>query len=96
MPYTPPLDRTLFEPELEQLGLVLQQFKDPLDRSGHVTYLITELLLAAYPTKRYGLMALVDGILGTASKEYYDKRTRPYEDVKALENGNVFEEGEGV
>lgn len=96
MSYIPDEDRPRYEPELEQLGLVLQQTKDPLDRAGQVTYLITELLLAAYPTKKYALMALVDGILGTASKEYYRRRTAPYEDIKLLENGDVFEEGEGV
>ena len=89
MPYIKKEVRPIFEPELEQLGRVLQQERDPLKRAGQVTFVITELLLAAYPEKQYPLMALVDGILGTASKEYYRKRTAPYEDLKAIENGEI-------
>ena len=90
MPYINKDVRSIFEPELDQIGRVLRQEKDPLKRSGQVTFVITELLLAAYPEKQYALMALVDGILGTASKEYYRRRTAPYEDLKIAENGEIY------
>jgi len=63
--------------------------KDPLARAGEVNYVITTLLLKVFPERRYGMMALVDGILSTISKEYYEKHVRPYEERKITENGDL-------
>ncbi len=90
MPYIKEEDREQYDPLVQELALRLQQTEDQMDRAGHVNYVITRLLLKAFPVRKYATMALVDGILADVGREYYRRRAAPYEDEKIAENGDVY------
>jgi len=60
----------------------------PSIKKGDITYAITKLVVAYVKVKgkNYDSLSDVDGILGTASKEFYRRVTAPYEDKKQKEN----------
>ena len=89
MPYIDPEIRTVYDSGVGDLASALCFIMDPLVRAGEANYVITTLLLKAFPERRYGIMALVDGILAGVSKEYYEKHVRPYEEEKIMENGDL-------
>lgn len=65
---------------------------DPVT-SGELNYLITRLCLQ-YLTNVTGISYTgfneVIGVLECAKQELYQKHVRPYEDLKCLENGEVY------
>jgi hypothetical protein len=87
MPYITKSRRDAFEPALKPLLDAMTKAGDKLTK-GDVTYLITKLLVRYVKVKEksYDSLSNVDGILGTASKEFYAVVTRPYEARKQLEN----------
>ena len=90
MPYIREEDRPQYDMHVERLAEHLRDTEDQMDRAGHVNYVITTLLLAAFPNRKYATMALVDGIITDVGREYYRRRATPYEDEKIEENGDVY------
>lgn len=90
MPYIDKESRSALSPGIAQLLDELGKVEDPLVKAGSLNYVITKLLLGAFPVRRYGLMALVDGILAGVGREYYRRRMVPYEIKKIEENGDVY------
>ncbi len=90
MPYIKQADRSLYDALVQELAFHLRHTEDQMDRAGHVNYVITTLLLQAFPNRKYATMALVDGILADIGREYYRRRAAPYEDEKIEENGDVY------
>ncbi|KKM75186.1 hypothetical protein LCGC14_1392720 [marine sediment metagenome] len=96
MPYIKDEDRAQYDPLVAALAQQLRIANDDqMDRAGHTNYVITTLLLEAFPTRKYATMALVDGILSNIGREYYRRRVAPYEDEKILENGDVYDTSGG-
>lgn len=91
MPYIKAEDRPRYDDLVEKLALKLLSINDQMDRAGHANYVITSLLLAAFPNRKYATMALVDGIINNVGREYYRRRATPYEDEKIRENGDVYQ-----
>lgn len=90
MPYIKQADRLQYAVLVEELALLLRKTENQMDRAGHANYVITTLLLAAFPNRKYATMALVDGIITDIGREYYRRRATPYEDEKIAENGDVY------
>jgi len=90
MPYIKQEDRPQYDALVARLASELRGTEDQMDRAGHTNYVITTLLLAAYPNRKYATMCLVDGILADIGREYYRRRAAPYEDEKIAENGDVY------
>ena len=95
MPYIKQEDRPKYAPLLQALAERLREVDDQMDRAGHTNYVITTLLLDAFPDRKYATMALVDGIISNVGREYYRRRAAPYEDEKVLENGDVYDTSGG-
>ena len=87
MPYIPELRRRFYEQELDCLLSKMAKADSALTK-GEVTYLITRILSAyvVIKGKNYNTVSDVDGILGTAAKEFYRRVTSCYEDKKREEN----------
>ncbi len=92
MPYIKKEDREQYDGLVQELALRLRQTDDQMDRAGHVNYVVTTLILAAFPNRKYATMALVDGILTNVGREYYRRWAAPYENEKIEENGDVYPE----
>ena len=90
MPYIKRNDRLQYDPLVTELAFQLYEVEDLLQRAGHVNYIITTLLLQSFPVKRYGTMALVDGVLTGVGREYYRRRVAPYEDAAIKRNGDLL------
>jgi len=95
MPYIKQEDRAQYAPLVMALADMLKRLPDQMDRAGHTNYVITTLLLDAFPDRKYATMALVDGIISNVGREYYRRRAAPYEDEKVLENGDVYDTSGG-
>jgi hypothetical protein len=90
MPYIDKEDRPQYDSWVKELAYRLQAAcPNQMDRVGHANYVITTLVLQAFPERRYATMCLVDGLLHDIDKEWHDRRRRPYEDEKIEENGDV-------
>lgn len=90
MPYIDKESRPAYSPGIVQLLDELGKVEDPLVKAGDLNYVITKLCLKAFPVRRYGLMCVVDGVLAGVGREYYRRRTAPYEDEKREANGDVY------
>lgn len=86
MPYIDPAQRKVLDPIIGQFGGVVGG-----DWCGDLNYIITKLCLLFYLERpSYSRAKDVDGVLGTASKEWYRRVTTPYEDEKKAINGDVY------
>jgi len=87
LPYIPPLRRKDIDPFLEPLLKFMLENKDRIAK-GDVTYMVTRLVVryVKCKDKNYDSLSNVDGILGTANKEFYRVVTGPYEQKKQLTN----------
>lgn len=64
----------------------------PIEMDGPLNYAITRLLLGILPTHyRYSDLRDALGTLDAVKLEFYRKKVAPYEDEKALENGDVYQ-----
>jgi len=89
MPYIPKERREA----LEQLHTSLRA--DRLENAGELNYAVT-LLLKAYTEQKgrsYQTMNDVVGALEGAKAEYQRRVIAPYENLKILENGDVYTDG---
>lgn len=79
MPYIPPEDREALE-----LGANATS-------AGELNYKITRLChdYLAYFGTSYNRLNDIVGVLECAKLEFYQRRVRPYEDIKIAQNGDV-------
>lgn len=91
MPYIKKDNKPKFQPVLHEFQDVLKKFGVT---DGDLNYLITKLCLAWAKNQgeNYSILSDVDKTLSCAQKEFYRRKLAPYEDLKALENGDVFAE----
>lgn len=91
MPYVKQQQRARLDPYIWQLIVELVRMGFA---SGDVSYALTQVLLSyvKYHGKCYKTLKDVGGILSYTDKEFYRKVVAPYEDKKAKENGEVFDE----
>jgi hypothetical protein len=82
MPYIDPVRR-----------VKLLEFKDQPQNAGELNFLITHLITnyISFKGEKYQHYNDVIGALEGAKIELYRRKIAPYEDVKALENGDVYE-----
>lgn len=87
IPYIKQEDRARIDPILNPLLNISLS-------GGELNYVITRLCNAYLKnhTKNYSTMNNIIGVLECAKQEYYRKICSSYEDGKAIENGDVYEE----
>lgn len=99
MPYINREQRRVIDPAIGELVEAIKQatvyrgtaFRDMLP-DGALNYAITKLILKLIiPTTNYLNIERVRGLLGCLSDEFYRKLAAAYEDLKAQENGEVFD-----
>lgn len=95
MPYIIPDKRAVLDPTIAQLVDGLRQLESDDEENnfeGNVNYAITKLLVLAYQKKNYREINDVVGALECAKLEFYRRQAAPYEDQKAFDNGDVYED----
>lgn len=91
MPYIKSQDRTELDDLIDKLVITLQRDQGEHGPSaGKLNYVITKLLDKSHPQHSYEVYNKISGILSCVDKEFYRRRTAPYEDYKIFENGDVF------
>lgn len=90
MPYVDQRLQNHLDPSIHLLVKALRSL--PTDMGGPLNYAITRLLLETLPAD-YRYTDLRDAIaaLEMAKLEFYRKKVSPYEDAKAILNGDVYE-----
>lgn len=70
----------------------LKQFPSVVDNPGELNFLLTQVALDYL--KKHGMSYAtcndIVGALESAKQEFYAKVVRPYEDSKALSNGEIY------
>jgi hypothetical protein len=84
MPYIKQEDRKRLDKEIEALGL-------KINGAGELNYAITRLLHLQLKKQGecYATHCMLDGVISGVQKEFYRKKTAPYEDEKITENGDL-------
>lgn len=93
MPYIVQEKRDALEPGIESILDGIRQIESDNpdnDTGGCLNYVITRLLLEVYPVKKYREMAEAVSVLEMAKLEYYRRQVAPYEQQKAMDNGDVY------
>ena len=65
------------------------------DLEGCLNYVITLLTDRLYGAGGYAEYNKAIGVLECVKNEFWDRRVRPYEDSKCIENGDVYINGSG-
>ncbi len=87
MPYVKQAIRQTFEPELSRIRLLLDGGSM---QPGDLNYVITAIVKTYLgQTPNYTRYNAVIGVLECAKLEVYRKWIAPFEDVKAMENGEI-------
>lgn len=97
MPYINTTARAALDKQIAALSKALAELAKPGDEfsyQGNLNYAITKLCVETIRQrgKSYGTLSAVAGVLADARDELYARVIRPYEDKKALANGDVFKE----
>jgi len=93
MPYIPQEKRDVLDPVIEELIQTFRglQSDDPEDNTqANLNYVLSRLLDKMY-TSNYQELNNAVGMLMCTALEYYRRIGVPYEDQKAFENGDVFD-----
>lgn len=95
MPYIPKEHRPRLDPAIEELAAAIKKVAresgdEKTDFAGALNYCCTELALKLIPERRYKWMALIYGIFGTTTEEFYRRYIAPYEDVQMKKHGDVY------
>ena len=87
MPYIKP------EPNREAIDPHLQPLADSIGDVGDLNYAITRIAAKYLLAKglRYDQINDVSGVLQKVAAEFDDRVTRPYEDLKIFQNGDIPE-----
>ncbi len=83
MPYIKQERRVVLNPIIEQLWQTLAN-------DGELNYAITKLIDQRYGSGTYVQLNAGMGVLSCVAQEFYRRRIAPYEQVKCMENGDVF------
>ncbi len=95
MPYIVKEKREVLDSAIIDLVDSLRQLEsdDPDNNfEGNVNYAITKLLILAYGKTSYRDINDIVGALECAKLEFYRRRAASYEDQKAYDNGDVYQE----
>jgi|SRR5579863_520167 len=86
MPYIKEVNREAIDPHIPALA-------DQINSPGDLNYAITRLFMQVLIRKgiNYDNINAVSGVLQKASAEFDERVTRPYEDLKLKQNGDVPE-----
>ena len=102
MPYVKKDQRETVDPAVDALAEAVKKAtvytgmaNRPVLPDGALNYAITTLLQKTVCPSNYVEFERVIGILECAKLEFYRRAVAPYENVKAKENGDVFEWREG-
>ncbi len=86
MPYIKEANREVIDPHVSALS---DQISNPGDLNYAITRLFMQFLLRKGLT--YANINAVSGVLQKASAEFDERVTRPYEDLKLKQNGDIPE-----
>ena len=88
MPYIKNESRGQYENLLTELAAIIPS--DPMERPGHINYLVSKLLEKVYgKNMRYAHHNEVIGVLNCIMLEFYRRKTVPYEDEKIASEGDI-------
>lgn len=95
MPYISQELRERLDPLIEELSSKIGNLCEPKDKptsepDGMLNYVFTRLL-HDLPRRNYTWLERAIGILECCKLELYRREVAPYEDMKAAENGDVYE-----
>ena len=95
MPYIVPKQRAMLDPLIKQLSCMVGDLCEPengtvQDPDGMLNYVFTKMLIDM-GLSRYIKLERAVGILECCKLELYRKAAAPYEDKKALDNGEVYQ-----
>lgn len=85
MPYILPEDRARLDNAIDQLAILIK----PDQRAGELNYTINRLMLKLVGEAKYKDINELIGALECAKIEFYRRKAAPYEDKKAVENGDL-------
>lgn len=94
MPYIKQEKRDVLNPAIDQVLSALRQLaSDDPDNNfeGNMNYVITSLIAKSYNVS-YRDINDVRGMLACVADEYYRRVAGPYENQKAFENGDVYDQ----
>lgn len=86
MPYIKTEDRKIFDP-------LIKAFDGKIGSAGELNYIITKLVQSAIEVQgplSYSMIAGTTGVLENVKQELYRRLATPYEDMKKLQNGDVY------
>lgn len=89
MPYIKQEDRDIIEPLIAPLLANLKAFGLGVRSYGNLNYIITRILTDDRPLSYTEINGLI-GVLECAKLELYRRVAVPYENMKAVENGEVY------
>ena len=91
IPYIQQSDRDTLDYHIDYLSVAVLNSENP---EGEINYSISRLLHKIMTQKgvNYKLLNSMIGVLECAKLELYRRVATPYEDLKVLENGDVYSE----
>lgn len=97
MPYVNSSARAALDKQIATLSKALIEIGRPGDEfsfQGNLNYAITKLCVdtVRWKGKSYGVLSAVAGVLADARDEFYRRVVAPYEEKKALANGDCYKE----
>ncbi len=102
MPYITQTQRDLIDKQINDLlvqlpnanGLVATDdgLAVPASADGIVNYIITRIIDKCYGMGGYSVFNRGMGVMECAKTEFYRRRVMPYENQKAKENGDVYQQ----
>jgi len=85
MPYILKEDRARLDTAIDNLANLIK----PEQRAGELNYIINRLMLKLVGQAKYADINELMGALECAKIEFYRRKAAPYEDKKAVENGDL-------
>jgi hypothetical protein len=85
MPYLLQTDRARLDPHIDKLADNMTKEQ----RAGELNYIINRLMLKLAGEGKYKDMNELMGAVECAKLEFYRRKAAPYEDKKAVENGDL-------
>ena len=92
MPYIEQRYRDLIGPEVDELIKGLRRFDtDDTVPDGAINYVFTRILLDFFHPTSYFNLERVIGLLECIKSEYMRRVGEPYENMKQIQNGDVYD-----
>lgn len=85
MPYIKSGDRERLDTAIQNLADLIKRDQ----RAGELNYIINKLMLELVGEAKYADINELIGALECAKLEFYRRKAAPYEDKKAVENGDL-------